>query len=835
MAPTVAQAAPLFPDQNQSHWANDAVASLAAQGLITGYPDGTFKGDRAITRWEVAMIVARLLSKMETAQATFLTKAQLQEVRDLARALQDELSALGVRVTNIEEKASQLDKRVSELERITFYGSVEARVVAQTFSNDGNVDNDNQRRGTGARGVPYLDYNNLVGSAAGATIRPQATGAVPVVDYRYGKALANGAGFTSKATLGLKIKVSPDVDAGAEFVAFTSQGNQVVDGYQGVSAPWLLNPFTANLSTSLAAEGQNHTPLTSMVLDHAWVVHKPSKIKLRLGSIDTLSMDKFVFQGQPNLGIYGPKVFPGFGFRLTGEDRIFDSWDINWEAFATKIGGAYAFLGLNYQQICWGADVSFKHPLGESRINFARYLDDSDGTNPLGSGLLGNATNVPYGAASTFYPVQWVNPPGYFAGQSSNLARAGSNVLPTTVDNRPIAGWNPAADNAIGFSGGGNFGPQASTIIGTSSNYNFNLNDDLKLTLRTEGANSVWKPNRNSTYTSSGNLLKGELGLNFVPHQLEFSVGYLSVDPNYNPVLQPGNLLGVRFVRTWNHLGRFTVHDSVNYPHNRQGIFTKGSWKFAGLAKDSSDEGSLSWKANFFEQKKTSLYDVRVPRNGDGLGTPTQAVLGFSPGYIDSVFAGFASRYQYGATSSSSFDDQLNPLENPRGQATDLGFGGYYQWDNKKFRLDWSYEHSSWYRPSGLSASLGGSQNQVDLKTDYALLGFAWKMCDPATLRLSGEYVRAHGHHDPIGLYNGYAVSSGSINFKNIDSTQWIPGIGVDYQLSKNSSFSTDLRYFSTKDAVSVPAGANPGSIGLTSNPFSWSGLQVMTSYQMSF
>ena len=105
------------------------------------------------------------------------------------------------------------------------------------------------------------------------------------------------------------------------------------------------------------------------------------------------------------------------------------------------------------------------------------------------------------------------------------------------------------------------------------------------MTLRTEGANSVWKPNRNSTYTSSGNLLKGELGLNFVPQKLEFSVGYLSVDPNYNPVLQPGNLLGVRFVRTWNHLGRFTVHDSVNYPHNRQGIFTRGSWKFAGLEK----------------------------------------------------------------------------------------------------------------------------------------------------------------------------------------------------------------------------------------------------------
>ncbi|CAN0474385.1 unnamed protein product, partial [Phaeothamnion confervicola] len=54
-------AAPLFPDVKDDHWAKDAVAALAAKGLLEGYPDGTFKGDRAATRWEVAMIVARLL------------------------------------------------------------------------------------------------------------------------------------------------------------------------------------------------------------------------------------------------------------------------------------------------------------------------------------------------------------------------------------------------------------------------------------------------------------------------------------------------------------------------------------------------------------------------------------------------------------------------------------------------------------------------------------------------------------------------------------------------------------------------------------------------------
>ncbi len=90
-----AMAAPLFPDVPENHWASDAVRSLAARGLVEGYPDGTFKGDRAATRWEVAMVVARLLAKMEQEHTTFATKAELDELRRLTEALREELAALG--------------------------------------------------------------------------------------------------------------------------------------------------------------------------------------------------------------------------------------------------------------------------------------------------------------------------------------------------------------------------------------------------------------------------------------------------------------------------------------------------------------------------------------------------------------------------------------------------------------------------------------------------------------------------------------------------------------------------------------------------------------------
>jgi hypothetical protein len=107
-------AAPLFPDVPENHWAKDAVAALAAKGLVEGYPDGTFKGDRSASRWETAMIVARLLAKMEQAHATFATKAELDELRKLVNALREELDALGVRVDNLEENVDLLNKRVTE-------------------------------------------------------------------------------------------------------------------------------------------------------------------------------------------------------------------------------------------------------------------------------------------------------------------------------------------------------------------------------------------------------------------------------------------------------------------------------------------------------------------------------------------------------------------------------------------------------------------------------------------------------------------------------------------------------------------------------------------------
>lgn len=63
-APVMAAGMP-FPDVPVDHWAYDSIAKLAAAGLVIGYPDGTFGGQRTLTRYEMAMVFARILDRLE--------------------------------------------------------------------------------------------------------------------------------------------------------------------------------------------------------------------------------------------------------------------------------------------------------------------------------------------------------------------------------------------------------------------------------------------------------------------------------------------------------------------------------------------------------------------------------------------------------------------------------------------------------------------------------------------------------------------------------------------------------------------------------------------------
>ena len=90
-----AYAANPFSDVPAGHWAYDAVNKLAAEGVVDGYGDGTYGGDKLMTRYEMAQIVAKAMAKGAN-------------VDKLAAEFADELDSLGVRVANLEKKADNV-------------------------------------------------------------------------------------------------------------------------------------------------------------------------------------------------------------------------------------------------------------------------------------------------------------------------------------------------------------------------------------------------------------------------------------------------------------------------------------------------------------------------------------------------------------------------------------------------------------------------------------------------------------------------------------------------------------------------------------------------------
>ena len=188
LALTVSAFAGSFADVPSNHWAYEAVNELVAAGLIQGYPDGTFKGQNNLTRYEVATMIARLLDALAEARAELidqvdfmiedailtsesgLSAAQAEDVQTILQAVIDknqelfggttvvdskelsveqaaevmdivnaltgefapELYDLGVRIAGLEERVAELEAAAPS---VTFSG--EYKVDFKDFSYEG--------------------------------------------------------------------------------------------------------------------------------------------------------------------------------------------------------------------------------------------------------------------------------------------------------------------------------------------------------------------------------------------------------------------------------------------------------------------------------------------------------------------------------------------------------------------------------------------------------------------------------------------------------------------------------------------------------------------------
>jgi predicted nucleic acid-binding Zn-ribbon protein len=106
-----------FSDVPAGHWAKEAVEALAARGILIGFPDGTFRGNEGLTRYQAALIIYRLLqqieeelkAKGESPTMEALSPEDLEALKNAIQELAAELAALGVRVSALEDSAATKD------------------------------------------------------------------------------------------------------------------------------------------------------------------------------------------------------------------------------------------------------------------------------------------------------------------------------------------------------------------------------------------------------------------------------------------------------------------------------------------------------------------------------------------------------------------------------------------------------------------------------------------------------------------------------------------------------------------------------------------------------
>ena len=204
-----AYAANPFSDVPAGHWAYDSINKLAAAGVIEGYGDSTFGGDKLMTRYEMAQIVAKAMAKGAN-------------VDKLAAEFADELDTLGVRVANLEKKADNvkvtgelrykyMSKKGDANENATFENDLRSRIwvtgqINDDWSYTGMIENTQDFYGESANTGdedPYFARAYVEGKIGGLN----------VTAGRYNAFLANGNIYDDKVdgaevSYGDKVKVT---------------------------------------------------------------------------------------------------------------------------------------------------------------------------------------------------------------------------------------------------------------------------------------------------------------------------------------------------------------------------------------------------------------------------------------------------------------------------------------------------------------------------------------------------------------------------------------------------------------------------------------------------
>ncbi len=380
-ASTTFAAANPFEDVPADHWAYDAIAQLAADGVVEGYGDGTYRGDQEITRYEMAQMVARAMAK----GANGADKALIDK---LAAEFADELNNLGVRVAALEKKVDNV--RWYGLFRYTYQRDRETNDggnggwVLNGLPNHQNTNNFRLRLQMAATiNKNWTAYGRMEYATEGGNMNDAANSNRVVVNRTYVE------GKYGKFTIDLgRFPYFTDVDGGMVFddefsggmIKYGDKANVKImigryhDNYMGGFMPFSNAAGANTITASYQGIEVNSDPNQKFTVGAAYH-HFVNK--------DLLRNHRYLI----NPGVPGPKAYGddsldiyelGLGYRFDKNFRLSGAYAANPSGEVDKKHRQSWHVTLNYKgadpkvQGSWGAYASYRH-LGYYATIFPTY------------------------------------------------------------------------------------------------------------------------------------------------------------------------------------------------------------------------------------------------------------------------------------------------------------------------------------------------------------------------------------------------------------------------------------------------------------------------------
>ncbi len=169
-----------FADVPENHWAYEAVKQLAAYGLIEGFPDGTYKGQEPMTRYQMAIVIARLLSDLDT---------EIIELKDeINSGINAERKAINSAVEEAQNEAVRMSTEIAE--ELAQKAAMEAAEAAAEEA------------------VSRMQEAGLVPEDGEEPVAPQQTAEAPIIERIIEKHILESEGSIDEATLDAKVAES---------------------------------------------------------------------------------------------------------------------------------------------------------------------------------------------------------------------------------------------------------------------------------------------------------------------------------------------------------------------------------------------------------------------------------------------------------------------------------------------------------------------------------------------------------------------------------------------------------------------------------------------------